>query len=388
VTTSEQTAPPRIAVVAQFDPADPSSWSGTPAGICKGLAAAGAQPIAIDARPPGLARAARALRASWTWEATSPAYAWACGAWGDLLVRARGVDGVVAIGSGFALRTAAPVVSFEDETVAQALRRPGSPLAAIGERPLRRWQRRQGRIYARARGCCVASSGVARSIAEDYGIDRDKVHVVGCGRNIEMEPAERDWSVPRFLFVGVDWRRKRGDDVVASFAAVRVRHPEATLDVVGAHPPLEAPGVSGHGRLSLSSPAERERLASLFSTATCLVLPSSYEPFGIAYVEAGAAGVPSIGTTAGGAADAIGEGGIVVDPGDGAALTAAMLSLCDPQTARQLGERARERARLFTWQAVAERVLRALRPAGLDLGGFAEDVPAAAPKSLSGRNPP
>jgi glycosyltransferase involved in cell wall biosynthesis len=379
VTASEQTATPRIAVVAQFDPANPSSWSGTPAGLCKGLATAGVEPIAIDARPPGLSRTARALRAPWTWEATNPAFAWACGAWADRSIRAREVDGVVAIGSGFALGAAVPVVSFEDETVAQALRRPDAPLAAIGSRPVERWRHRQARIYERARGCCVASSGVARSIAADYGIDPAKVHVVGCGRNIERAPAERDWSVPRFLFVGVDWRRKRGADVVASFAAVRARYPEATLDVVGEHPPLDAPGVSGHGRLSLASSQERDHLAALFSQATCLVVPSSSEPFGIVYVEAGAAGVPSIGTTVGGAADAIGEGGLVVDPGDRPALTAAMLALCEPQRARELGERALARSALFTWQAVAERVLRVLGLPGFDASELAKDVPAGKP---------
>jgi glycosyltransferase involved in cell wall biosynthesis len=354
-------AAPRIAVVGQFDPANPRSWSGTPAGLRQGLAAAGAEPIAIDARPPGFARGARALRRPWTWEATNPAFAAACGAWGDLAIRRRRADGAIAIGSGFLLRAGVPTVTFEDETIAQAMGQPGSPLATLGDRPRDRWQRRQGAIYARADGCCVASHWAGGSIEEDYGVDRDKVHVVGCGRNIDAAPAaDRDWSVPHFIFAGVNWERKRGGDVVESFAEVRGRHPAATLDVVGEHPPLESPGVTGHGRLSLSSPEDRAHLAGLFAAATCHVLPSAFEPFGIAYLDAGAAGIPNIGTTVGGAADAIGDGGVLVDPGDVPALTRAMLDLCDPPRAAQLGALAKANSDRFTWQAVAERVLRAL----------------------------
>jgi glycosyltransferase involved in cell wall biosynthesis len=348
-------------VVGQFDPVNPRSWSGTPSGLRQGLAAAGAEPIAIDARPPGLARAAGLLRRPWTWEATNPAFAAACGAWADLAIRRRGADGAIAIGSGFMLRTGVPTVTFEDETIAQAGRQPGSPLATLDERPLRRWRHRQERTYARARGCCAASHWAAKSIEDDYGVDPGKVHVVGCGRNIDAGGTpDRDWSVPRFVFAGVAWERKRGADVVAAFAAVRAQHPEATLDVVGEHPPLDAPGVSGHGRLSLSSAADRAKLAGLFATATCHVLPSSFEPFGIAYLDAGAAGVPSIGTTVGGAADAVGDGGLLVDPGDVPALARAMLELCDPTRAARLGALAKANSDRFTWQAVAERVLRAL----------------------------
>lgn len=79
--------------------------------------------------------------------------------------------------------------------------------------------------------------------------------------------------------------------------------------------------------------------------------------FGIAYLDAAQAGIPSIGTTVGGAADAIGKGGRLVDPTDPQALVTAMLELSQPELARQLGNCARQRVKDFTWQAVARRVL-------------------------------
>ena len=70
--------------------------------------------------------------------------------------------------------------------------------------------------------------------------------------------------------------------------------------------------------------------------------------------------MPSIGTSAGGSGYLIGDGGVIVDPGDDEALLAAMLRLADPETAERAGAAAKERSRLFSWDAVASRLLSAL----------------------------
>jgi glycosyltransferase involved in cell wall biosynthesis len=160
--------------------------------------------------------------------------------------------------------------------------------------------------------------------------------------------------------------------VLSAFSRVRERQPEARLDVVGGHPRLDVSGVVGHGPLSRTDPAERELVAALYRSATAFVMPSLHEPAGIVYVEAGAAGVPSIGSTDGGAATMIGPGGRVVDPRDPDQIYAAMLELADPQTAQRLGDLARRHASLFTWRQVAERLIRALAIPGVDPGALAD----------------
>jgi glycosyltransferase involved in cell wall biosynthesis len=351
---------PRIAVIVHGDPTAPRTWSGSPAGIIEGLRAYGVEAIPVDATPPGARRARSVLRRRWTWDSTNPVVAAGSGLWADAAVVRHRIDGVVAIGSGFRLHTRKPLVTFEDETVAQALRQEPSDLGTLKQREARRWLKRQERIYRGARACCVGSAWTGESVRDDYGIDPSKVHVVGFGRNLVTTPVDRDWSVPRFLFLGVWWELKRGAAVLDAFAEVRARHPHATLDIAGRHPPLDAPGVRGHGLLSLASPDDRARMIDLLDHATCMVVPSRREAFGIAYADAGAAGVPCIGTSIGGAPETIGPGGLVVEPGDEDGLVAAMLRLCDPAVARELGERAREHAAQFTWEAVAERILRAL----------------------------
>ena len=67
-------------------------------------------------------------------------------------------------------------------------------------------------------------------------------------------------------------------------------------------------------------------------------------------------GIPSIGTTVGGASDMIGDGGIVVDPSDPGGVSEAMLRLADPAVAKEAGRRASQHAARMTWEAVGARV--------------------------------
>jgi glycosyltransferase involved in cell wall biosynthesis len=339
-----------------------------------GLKAAGCEVVPIDARFPGATRVANALRMSWTDQAASRVFTAACGATANRALQASGdLDGAVMIGSGYTLKTEVPVTTFEDMTVAQALRRSDPAYESLSDTGANRWRQRQRSIYESSRACCVASGWAAASVREDYAIPASKVHVVGFGRNAKPDAVQRDWSVPRFLWVGADWERKRGQAVLDAFAEVKRLHPDATLDLVGGHPSVDMDGVTAHGTLPLSSTEGQRKYSELIRQSTCFLMPSTYEPFGIAYLDAGASGLPSIGTTVGGAADAIGGGGMVVDPDDEKALPAAMLELAHPGTARRLGERAEKRSELFTWRQVGERMLRALRPAGVDverLAGF------------------
>jgi glycosyltransferase involved in cell wall biosynthesis len=293
------------------------------------------------------------------------------------------LDGIVQRGSDMRLPASRRVATLEDSTVLQAWHGyPWPHLQGLTERDIRRYADRQRRVYEAAVACCCSTHWVAESIVGDYGIPASRVFTVGLGQNHEASrPAERDWSRPRserdwsrphYLFVGVDWKRKNGPGVLAAFARVREQHPGAQLDIVGGHPRIDQPGVIGHGHLSLVNLADRERIAELYRRATVFVMPSLHEPAGIVHVEAGGAGIASIGTTDGGAATMIGPGGLVVDPRHPEQIVAAMLKLADPDTAKRLGDLAHRHAGLFTWRKVAERMIRALAIPGIEDSGLAE----------------
>jgi glycosyltransferase involved in cell wall biosynthesis len=351
-----------VAIVYRSGLAPVQAWSGIPAGLAHGLNELGIGTSLIDAEPPrgvvlGSKAWASVVRGNRVDGLLSPEIFKLRELTARVRARRASAVACVQMGSDFGEPVRLPRVILQDMTVTQAHTLPGP------EGRLRRaatWIERERECYRNARACCVASRWTADSLVHDYGLDPGKVHVVGFGRNFDPEPATRDWSTPRFLFTGLDWERKNGPMLVRAFDRLKEEIPAARLDLVGDAPRLDMPGVTSHGRLDRNDPDAHRRMERLLEEATCFVMPSKYEPFGMVYVEAAAAGVPSIGTTVGGAADAIGEGGMLVDPTDEDALVHAMRELADPDRAATAGAAALDRSRLFTWRAVAERVVRAL----------------------------
>jgi hypothetical protein len=137
--------PPRIAIAFQGEAADPQSWSGVPAGLWRGLTDIGFDPVAIDARFPGYALLAHRLRMSWAETTANPLLATGAGFVAGRAASRAGIDGAIAIGSGFALPSHLRAVTFEDMTVAQALRTEDPAYQSLSERTRRRWRSRPRR---------------------------------------------------------------------------------------------------------------------------------------------------------------------------------------------------------------------------------------------------
>jgi glycosyltransferase involved in cell wall biosynthesis len=268
---------------------------------------------------------------------------------------------VVQIGSEYTIDTHRPTVTYDDMTVVQHVRHNDEWFNTYPRRAQEAWRKRQAHAFANADRCCVLSRWAGDSIVEDYGQPEDKVCVIGLGGNHVIEqPTDRDWSRPRYLIVAKNWRRKNVPLVIEMFSRLRDVHPDATLDVVGPYGLAPPPGVTLHGDRDLRVPADRRTVKGLFRAATCYVMPSMHEASALVFVEAGSAGIPSIGTTIGGVRDLIGPGGAVVDPKDTAALLDEMLRMADPSEARRLGALAAEHARWYTWPATAQRLVKVI----------------------------
>jgi glycosyltransferase involved in cell wall biosynthesis len=354
-----------VAVASIGDPDSSDTWSGVTAGVFRALRDLGVEVRGLDLQlPAGPEQAMLACAAISTRNRFDAHGAALTMKIRGLLARMRlsdeNLDGVIQIGTNFALPDGVPYVTLEDMT----LRQGGAVhpvFSRMSTRGIAGWERRRVGIYRRARSCAVASHWAADSLLGDYGLPPERIAVVGFGANHRADVPDREWRSPRLLFVGIDWERKGGPLVLRAFARLRRAIPDATLDVVGGHPPLQEPGVNAHGVLSPASERDRETMVELFARATCFVMPSLVEPFGIAYVEAASAGVPSIGSSLGGPRDVIGaDGGVLVEPADEEGLVEAMRCLADPDTARRMGAAAHARSALYTWPKVAERLLRAL----------------------------
>ena len=91
----------------------------------------------------------------------------------------------------------------------------------------------------------------------------------------------------------------------------------------------QAAGLSGRATITFHGILDEHRLQEKLAQAHVMVVPSSYEGFGIVYLEGMAFGLPAIGTTAGAASEVItpAENGYLVSPGDAVGLAAHLMLL-------------------------------------------------------------
>jgi glycosyltransferase involved in cell wall biosynthesis len=357
------------------DPASPANWSGTPRGLFNGFESLGIEVVKIPCVLPARVRfpVAALARVSGARDVVAhrkPVYVRARSlAINQALSKAGALDGIVAMGTdAYDLRLALtgcsiPVATYDDGTFPLFLRYADSELrrADFPLKEVQSWGYLQKIACRRATVSCVSTEWAKRSVVEDFGVAECHVVVVGMGHRPRPRSSEvRDYGSPRYLFVGVDWRRKNGDAVLDAFARVRKQIPDATLDLVGEHPSIDQPGVTGHGFLPRENADAQALLDRLFARSTAFVLPSLFDPSPIAYLEAASAGLPVIATTCGGAGELLKGGAIAVDPYDREALTRAMLRLGDPAVARSMGSSALAQSKQATWRAVSGRITEGL----------------------------
>lgn len=107
-----------------------------------------------------------------------------------------------------------------------------------------------------------------------------------------------------------------------------------------------------------------EELPYLISGSRAFVLPSLWEGFGIPVVEAMACGVPVITSCVSSLPEVTGDAGLLVDPKSTTQLEQAIrLLTTDQKLHAKLSKKALEQAKKFSWQQMAEKVIKVLESA-------------------------
>jgi glycosyltransferase involved in cell wall biosynthesis len=217
-----------------------------------------------------------------------------------------------------------------------------------------------------ARIVLANSHGIA-SLAGEHGATRTRV--VHLGTDVPPPRAQPREVPPLIATVGHLVARKRHADVLEALA----RLPGVRYLVIGEGP--ERGRLAARAReLGLAdrveftgqlAPAEAMRR---MGDAWCFVMPSTEEAFGVAYIEAMAAGIPAIGCAGepGPAEIAAAGGGIeLVARRSPEALAACLRRLLgDEDARRELGARARETVEAqFSWRHCGEQTLAAYEEA-------------------------
>lgn len=224
-------------------------------------------------------------------------------------------------------------------------RRPDRLAASIGG--VRAWRA----VWPELAGVLCATGYVGELLAE-HGVDRQRIDVVGYFARLPESEVPRVAAPRDILFAGRLTSPKGAHHLVAAFVQIAARFPESRLVLAGGAPEpgvLAAAARAGCAdRIVVPGWLSGAALAALFAEAAVFVLPSLWpEPFGIAALDAQARGIPVVASAVGGLPEWIEHGvtGVLVPPGDPAALTEALAGiLADPAAARLLGERGRERA--------------------------------------------
>jgi teichuronic acid biosynthesis glycosyltransferase TuaC len=258
-----------------------------------------------------------------------------------------------AVPAGDAVRRAAPlaplVVSVHGHDVYGDVARRGTVRASL----------------AHARLVLANSAGTARRSAE-HGARR--TCVVHLGADIPPGPRHAP-AAPTLVTVANLISRKRHADVIAAVARLHHKHPDLRYVIVGDGPErerLRALAVSsGVGDLvELRGSLPHEQAVAVARSASLFVLPSVEEAFGVAYVEAMAAGVPALGCRGEDGPEEIaaaGGGIALVPPGDVDALAERIGALlADPTALEALSQDARATVeREFTWDRCGRHTLQA-----------------------------
>jgi len=101
-------------------------------------------------------------------------------------------------------------------------------------------------------------------------------------------------------------------------------------------------------------------VADLYAAAGAFILPSLYDPFSNACLEAMAAGLPVITSRANGTSELIEdgrEGFVLDDPTDPGAIAKAILAVGDPAVRGRMGQAARRRAEAHPFDAHLDQLL-------------------------------
>lgn len=243
----------------------------------------------------------------------------------------------------------------------------------------------------------TVSESSARDIVADFEVSPDQIATIPLGVDTDRFHPRREREAGRIVTVASADEPLKGVPVLLrALAKVRETHPEARLTLVSK---LKKDGAAASliSSLGLSdaidvvSGVDDDELARLVGTAEIAVVPSLYEGFSLPAVEAMSSGCALIASDAGALPEVVGTdgaAGILVAPGDDAALAESIVALLsDPEERERLSTGARERVmQRYSWAAVAGRTVQVYEAAiarvkGLPVPEFAEG-PLAGPTDV------
>jgi glycosyltransferase involved in cell wall biosynthesis len=221
----------------------------------------------------------------------------------------------------------------------------------------------------------IGSRSFAGEVEHNHGVPVDRFTIVPGAVDVGRFHPRPGWRAgaladparPVLLYHGRVDRRKGALDVVDALAAVvssgRTVVPQLVVSGIG--PDVEAvrERVGAHAleaHVSLTGAAPYDTVPTVYHGGDVFLSPTYAEGFSNTILEAMASGLPVVSTHAVGVVDCLrdGENGLLVQPGDVAALAAAIERLLDDDAlrARLAGAALDEVRRTYAWPTVARQI--------------------------------
>lgn len=220
---------------------------------------------------------------------------------------------------------------------------------------------------------CVSES-TKNDLIEYFPETKSKISVVYPSYNEEIyHPVERPRDVLNlqekyFLFVGRIEERKNISYIIKAFRAFKAKS--------GLKHKLVLAGNEGYGfekiereidklpvdiksDLIIPGYIKKEDILDLFARAEAFLYPSLYEGFGIAAIDAMAAGTPVITAKTSSLPEVVGDAAILVDPKEASELTDAMLEISsNPKKRGEMIKNGFNQIKKFSWNNTAKEFIK------------------------------
>ena len=216
------------------------------------------------------------------------------------------------------------------------------------------------------------SENTRQDLIRQYAAPSAKVQTAlpGLPALAEVTPAEIDAALNKFdlrgpyaLFTGTQQPRKNVRRLLQAWVLVDGLPDGASLVIAG------KPGWGGETLADIAPPSAKfvgyvseVEKSALVRRARAVVVPSLYEGFGFPVIEAQSVGVPVACSNTSSLPEAAGDGAVLFDPLDAAAMAAAISRVfSDDSLRRGLVERGLRNAARFSWKRSAKVVLGAMK---------------------------
>ena len=212
----------------------------------------------------------------------------------------------------------------------------------------------------------VPSKSSIVDIREEFGVKENKMERLMNGIDLDVfypDPKVRKISRRIVTVASADVPLKGLDFLLkALFKLIKI-YPDISLSIIGeqkkgGHTERLIDELNLKEHVNFCSNLSQGNLRKTYCEAEIAVIPSLYEGFGFAAIEAMACGVPIISSSGGALPEVIKDCGIIIPPKDSKAIYNSVTQLfSSPDNAKELSNKALERVKeRFSWEVVAKKL--------------------------------